>query len=291
MITLDHLTMRFGRQKAVSDVSLGIQAGESVALWGTNGAGKSTILRCVMGLLRYSGSIQIAGFDARRDGKGTRQLIGYVPQELGFYDDLRVHAAVKYFGTLKGVSNRSADATLDRVGLLGHGGKRIRELSGGMKQRLALALALINDPPILILDEVTASLDASGRRDFISLLSTVIQSGERRTLLFASHRLEEIQYLASRVVTLDAGAVKSDEAADTFVSRWQETLHLFMDLNSARRSIDVLKLGGVNARLNGRGILIPVTRGDRAAPLRLLAAHAIQYDDLELISSSDGGDR
>lgn len=289
MITLDHLTMRFGKQQAVSDVSLKIEAGESVALWGTNGAGKSTILRCVMGLLRFNGSIKIAGFDVARRGKQARQLIGYVPQELGFYDDLRVAAAVKHFGTLKGVGARGVDATLDLVGLLGHGGKRIRELSGGMKQRLALALALINDPPVLILDEVTASLDACGRGEFVSLLSHVFNGG-KQTILFASHRVEEIQNLASRVVTLDAGKIVRDEPAPQFVSSVGETLHLFMDLPTAHRSIAVLKSSGVDACLNGRGILVPVTRGERAMPLRVLAENQIRYDDLELLSTRlEGG--
>lgn len=289
MICIDHLTMKFGKQRAVSDVSFAIEAGESVALWGTNGAGKSTILRCVMGLLRFGGSIRIAGLDALRQGKQARRLIGYVPQELGFYDDLRVAAAVRYFGTLKAASERDVDATLDRVGLLGHGSKRIRELSGGMKQRLALALATINRPPILLLDEMTASLDACGRSEFVSLLSNVFQDG-KQTILFASHRVEEIQTLASRVVTLDAGKIVRDEAADLFVAGRGETLHLFMDLLTARRSIEVLKSNGVDARMNGRGILVPVTRGGRALPLRLLADHQIRFDDLELLNAAHEGE-
>ncbi len=289
MINISHLTMRFGKQLAVSDVSLRIEAGESVALWGSNGAGKSTVLRCVMGLLRASGTIEIAGVDIQRDGKRARQLIGYVPQELGFYDDLRVQAAVRYFGTLKGVGRLAVDQTLDRVGLIGHGAKRIRELSGGMKQRLALALALINDPPVLVLDEVTASLDACGRSEFISLLSTVLKTGAQRTMLFASHRVEEIQCLANRVITLDKGKIVANEASAQLGSRWRETMHLFMDEVTARRSIEILKSGGVDARLNGRGILVPVTRGDRAVPLLLLAQHSLRFSDIELLSSNGEG--
>lgn len=292
MIKIDHLTMRFGKQAAVSDLCLNIEPGESVALWGTNGAGKSTVLRCVMGLLRYRGSVEIAGLDVRREGKRARQHIGYVPQELGFYDDLRVGAAVRYFGTLKGISPRDVDATLDRVGLLGHDKKRIRELSGGMKQRLALGLALINDPPILVLDEVTASLDACGRDEFISLLSTIFKSGAKRTMLFASHRPDEIQHLSGRVVTLNAGVVKSDESASAFAGKFRETMHLFMDSVTAHRSVQVLRSSGVDARLNGRGILVPVTPGDRAAPLEVLSKHSLRYHDLELLSShTDGGEQ
>src|SRR5690606_12426351 len=103
--------------------------------------------------------------------KHARRLIGYVPQELGFYDDLGVAEAVGYFARLKGVRLDSPSEPLERVGLAGHERKRVRELSGGMKQRLALAIALLGDPPILVLDEVTASLDACGRQEFVGLLA------------------------------------------------------------------------------------------------------------------------
>ncbi len=289
MINISHLTMRFGRQAAVSDVSLDVRPGESIALWGTNGAGKSTVLRCVMGLLRFGGSIRIAGLDVQKQGKQARQNIGYVPQELGFYDDLRVAAAIKYFGTLKGAGAKLVDTTLDRVGLLGHGKKRIRELSGGMKQRLALALALINDPQILILDEVTASLDACGRGEFVSLLSNVLKGG-RQTMLFASHRVEEIRQLATRVISLEAGQIRSDQPANEFVGVGAETLHVFMDRAAAQRSVELLRSRGVAAELNGRGILVRVTRGERAIPLHVLAQNSIPYVDLEIHSAPvEGG--
>jgi ABC-type multidrug transport system ATPase subunit len=209
MIEIRNLVQRFGRTVAVNDVSLNVAAGQAVALWGANGAGKSTLIRCILGLYRYSGSIRVDGVDVRRDGKTARRLIGYVPQELGFYDDLRVYEAIRYFGRLKGQRGDDIDSVLDQVGLRGHGGKRIRELSGGMKQRLALAIALLGDPPVLILDEVTASLDAGGRDHFVGVLRDLLISG-RRAVLFASHRPEEIQALASRVVALDAGKVVSD---------------------------------------------------------------------------------
>ena len=108
-------------------------------------------------------------------------------------------------------------------------------------------------------------------------------------MFFASHRVEEIQNLATRVVTLQAGRILRDDAADVFVAKWGETLHLFMDLPTARRSLQVLESNGVSARLNGRGILIPVTRGERALPLRVLAQNQINYDDLELLVSSPQG--
>ncbi|MFT3788360.1 MAG: ABC transporter ATP-binding protein [Tepidisphaeraceae bacterium] len=215
MIQLHHVIKKFGRQRAVDDVSLHIRPGESIALWGTNGAGKSTLLRCMLGLYRYRGSIVIDGIDARRHGKRARQLVGYVPQEISFYDDLRVAEALRYFGTLKGVTGIDIDAALDRVGLLGTDRKRVRELSGGMKQRLALALALQSEPRVLLLDEVTASLDIAGRGELIQLLSTL--GGGETTFVFASHRVEEIELLATRVVSLEHGRVTNDQPTASFL--------------------------------------------------------------------------
>lgn len=208
MIRIDHLVKRFGRSYAVQDVSLTLARGDSVALWGANGAGKTTVIRCVLGLLPYEGTIEIAGLDLRRHGKAARRLIGYVPQELGFYDDLRVHEAIRFFARLKGVTIPGIDEVLGPVSLGGHERKRIRDLSGGMKQRLALAIALLGEPPILILDEVTASLDACGRDEFVALLGALAGSG--RTLLFASHRSEEIATLAKRVITMEGGRIARD---------------------------------------------------------------------------------
>lgn len=205
MIAIDGLVKRFGRVPAVDGVTLHIPAGDSVALWGPNGAGKSTIIRCVLGLFHFEGTISVNGFDVARDGKTARRHVGYVPQEIGFYDELRVGEALRFFAQLKAVPLASPDAVLSRVGLPAQGRKRIRELSGGMKQRLALAVALLGDPPVLLLDEVTASLDAFGREEFVALLERL--SGDGRTMLFASHRVDEVASLAHRVVSLEEGRV------------------------------------------------------------------------------------
>ncbi len=284
MIRLDSLTMQFGAAKAVDAVLLDIPAGDSVALWGVNGAGKTTLIRCVLGLLRYSGRISIAGHDARRQGKAARALIGYVPQELGFYDDLRVGEAIAFFARLKGVAVRSINTELERVGLPGQTRKRIRELSGGMKQRLALAIALLGDPPILILDEVTASLDACGRSEFVALLSRL--SGTGRTMLFASHRVEEVSTLAKRVVLLDRGRVTGDVPAARFAESLGHGAVLHLTIRAEAREPAMLHLRGAGfaPRLNGVGIIVPVPPDQKAAPFRLLSEARIAVEDFELIA-------
>jgi ABC-type multidrug transport system ATPase subunit len=288
MIRIDSLTRRFGRLTAVDDLSLMIPRGESVALWGANGAGKTTVIRCVLGLLRYRGRITIDGNDVRRRGKHARQLIGYVPQELGFYDDLRASEAIRFFGRLKGLRIRTTGEVLDRVGLSGSEHKRIRELSGGMKQRLALAIAMLGDPPVLILDEVTASLDACGREDFVALLSQL--SGSGRTMLFASHRVDEVTTLAHRVVMLERGRVVREVAASQFGTQLgtDTVLHLFIRPAACADAMRLLIDRGFPARLNGAGLLVPVATDQKAGPFRVLAEGRIPIDDFELLADGHG---
>lgn len=283
MIRMHHVTKRYGRAAAVDDLSLEIPEGQSIALWGANGAGKSTLIRCVLGLLRFRGEITVAGHDVRRSGKSARLMIGYVPQELGFYDELRTWEAVRYFGRLKGVSVDATEGALASVGLAGHEWKRIRELSGGMKQRLALAIALLGDPPVLVLDEVTASLDAVGRAELVGLLEGLAGSG--RTLLFASHRAEEVGALADRVAALSAGRLVGVMDAADFSSTigGEAALHLIIAPQVRHHALAALRDSGYDARLNGVGLIVPVSPERKAGPFRELARADIVVDDFELI--------
>lgn len=284
MISFSHVTRRFGKAVAVNDVTLDLQPGESVALWGTNGAGKTTLIRCALGLLRHQGDIRIGGLDTTREGKRTRRMIGYVPQELGFYDDLGVAEAISFFARLKGIAVTDAAPSLARVGLTGHERKRIRELSGGMKQRLALAIALLGEPPILVLDEVTASLDAVGREDFVGLLHDL--SGAGRTMLFASHRIEEVATLARRVAVLENGSLTRVSPVQEFVASQGRgsVLHLVVAPASRPSAMRSLQAGGFAPQLNGVGLLVPVTPTSKAAPFRVLAEARIAIDDFEIVS-------
>lgn len=290
MIIIENLTKRFGRATAVDHASLSVQAGESLALWGANGAGKTTLIRCALGLLDFKGTITIGGIDVRRRGKHARLLVGYVPQELGFYDDLGVAEAVGLFARLKGLGKVDPALSLARVGLARDGGKRIRELSGGMKQRLALAIALLGDPPVLVLDEVTASLDAVGRGEFVGLLKRL--SGEGRTMLFASHRLEEVANLAARVARLERGRIVSVDPCRDFILREGESLaqgvvlRLMLAPALRERALDSLQRSGFLPKLNGVGVLVPVSPEHKAAPFRVLAEASITIDDFELVTAA-----
>ncbi|MCP3913292.1 MAG: ABC transporter ATP-binding protein, partial [Actinomycetia bacterium] len=135
MITIENVVKHYGRTAVLDGVDIEIADGESVGLWGPNGAGKTTIMRCILGLVRYEGSIRVNGIDAKRRPKAVRRLIGTVPQELGFYDDLTIQETLQLTRRLRRAPVERLPVVIEQVGLEQHAAKRVRELSGGMKQR------------------------------------------------------------------------------------------------------------------------------------------------------------
>ena len=183
-----------------------------MALVGANGAGKTTVLRCLLGLVRYTGSIAVGGVDLARDPVGVKRQLGYMPQVPAFCED-SARGALTFVAKLRGVSSDEIPALLARVGLSEHARRPVRAFSAGMKQRLSLAAALLGDPPVLVLDEPTASLDVEGQDELVQLLGELVRGG--RTLLLSSHRAEEIETLACRVVTLHEGRVKESRSIES----------------------------------------------------------------------------
>lgn len=219
---------------AVDNLSFELAAGQSLALWGVNGAGKTTVLKCLLGLLRCDGELRLNGFDLRRDGRTARRHFGYVPQELAFHNDLTVQESCRFYAQLKDVPLDRIPTVLAQVGLNGQERKAVGALSGGMKQRLALALALLADPQVLLLDEPTSNLDADTRTEFLDLLAQLRADG--KTLLFTSHHLEEVERLAQRVLILQDGKVVADGEPLELLSmldpkRKQSGLHVKMVTN------------------------------------------------------------
>ncbi len=211
MIEITQMTKKFGRFVALQDVTLRINAGEAVALWGPNGAGKSTLIRCLLGLLPFRGGAEVAGLNVRKNGKAARRLIGYLPQEPALFDDLRLAEVAVLFARLKRASTADAKQMLRDIGLASHMRKRVRQLSGGMKQRLSLGLALLTNPPVIVLDEPTSNLDADGRRELLDDIARLRDAG--KTILLVSHRGEEVHEIADRIVTLESGRIVRTETS------------------------------------------------------------------------------
>jgi ABC-2 type transport system ATP-binding protein/nitrous oxidase accessory protein len=212
MIHVENLTKRFGRVTALEDVRLEVARGETLLLLGANGAGKSTLLRCLLGILPYEGTIRIDGLDPLANGREVRRRIGYMPQSGGLYDDLTVRETLRFFSELRGASYESARELLEEVRLGAALDARVGDLSGGMGQKLAFALALLGGPKVLLLDEPTASLDAESRERLLSKL--VALQAEGRTILLSTHSQRVPLAMASRAVSVEEGRVVavSDES-------------------------------------------------------------------------------
>jgi nitrous oxidase accessory protein len=282
MISVTNLTKKFGHFTAVDNLSFEVAPGEAIALWGANGAGKTTVIRSLLGLLSASGELRVNNFDAQKEGKKARAAIGYVPQELAFYDDMSARDTLLFYAQLKRVPAARVDSALAEVGLAAHGAKPVAALSGGMKQRLALACALLANPPILVLDEPTSNLDTTARDEFIKLL--LQQKAQGKTLLFSSHRLEEVEALASRVLVLDSGKLILTCLPSELAGRLglRLTLKLIMPETVRDNALNLLHAAGFTASRNGIGLRVDVLPTAKLAPVQALLAKNIEVNNFEL---------
>jgi ABC-type multidrug transport system ATPase subunit/ABC-type transport system involved in multi-copper enzyme maturation permease subunit len=207
MITISHLSKRYGRRKALDDVSFTVRPGEVTLLLGANGAGKSTLLRCLLGITGYDGEIQVAGCDPLRHGPAVRSMIGYMPQSGGLHLDLTVAETARLYAGIRRAPVERADALLVEAGLADHRETRVGELSGGMRQRLGFALALLPDPSILVLDEPSSSLDAASRQWLARRLREVAAEG--RTVILSTHAGQELIEAGDQHIVLEDGRITS----------------------------------------------------------------------------------
>lgn len=205
-ITMENLTKRYAQKSAVQGLSLTL--GEGVyGLLGANGAGKTTLMRMLCGILEPTeGRVLCGGMDIRALGEEYRALLGYLPQDFGYYPDFTAREFLLYIASLKGLDKRQAagraDELLQEVGLADAAKKKIRIYSGGMKQRLGIAQAMLNDPQLLILDEPTAGLDPKERVRFRNLIADYARG---RTVLLSTHIVSDVEYIADEILLLKQG--------------------------------------------------------------------------------------
>ena len=190
-IQVRNLTKKFKDFAAVKDVSFNIEAGETFALLGPNGSGKTTTLKCMVGLsLPTSGNISIEGFDILRNGREAKRLMSFLPQRVGFSDQLTGREVLEFYCRLRRIPTRRIDETMNTPNFQFNGffDKSVSQFSGGMMQRLGLAVACLPEAPVLVLDEPTVSLDPNGAIQFREFLASLKREG--KTIVFSSHTLE-----------------------------------------------------------------------------------------------------
>ncbi|OUP08003.1 ABC transporter ATP-binding protein [Collinsella sp. An2] len=207
-LTLDRLTKKFGPKIAVDRVTTTLSPGV-YGLLGANGAGKTTLMRMVCGVLRpTSGEVRFDGSPISHLGDGYRARLGYLPQDFGYYPEFTALDFMEYMAALKGLGRRDARnrslELLERVGLGGEERRRIRTFSGGMRQRLGIAQAVLNDPEVLVFDEPTAGLDPKERVRFRNLISGFSQD---KIVLLSTHIVSDVEHIADEILVMRAGSI------------------------------------------------------------------------------------
>ncbi|MDP2886437.1 MAG: ABC transporter ATP-binding protein [Ignavibacteria bacterium] len=221
MVQVEHFTKRFGRFTATDDVSFEVNEGEVFALLGPNGSGKTTTMKAIVGLnIPTEGRILVRGIDVNMQPKVARSFVSYLPQRVVFPENLTAREVMRFYGRVRRLPTSVADEMLAKARFNGFSDKLVSEFSGGMVQRLGLAVASMPNAPCLLLDEPTANLDPQGVKRFREFVLEQKQKGT--TVIFSTHLLAEAEQLADRVGIFVGGKIVALESIDnlqrTFLS-------------------------------------------------------------------------
>ena len=207
-VSIDGLTKEYGSVRAVDGLCLAIPEAEVFGLLGPNGSGKTTTINCLTGILKPTrGTIRVLGFDVQTQGPEARELMGVSPQETAIYPYLTGEENIRLFGELYSVPRKTLDARVDyvleKVGLLDESKRRVSKCSGGMKRRVSIAMALVTDPRVVLLDEPTVGMDPQARRAVWDFILELRDAG--KTVILTTHYMEEADELCDEVGVIDHG--------------------------------------------------------------------------------------
>jgi ABC-2 type transport system ATP-binding protein len=240
MLRLNNLSKSFGPIHAVDHLTLEIRDGEVFGLLGPNGAGKTTTVNMAIGLLSPdSGTVELEGAGSPTD-PAVRSKIGVAPQALAIYEDLTGEENVRFFGRLQGLKGHGLTErtawVLDFVGLTERAKHRVKTYSGGMKRRLNLAIALVHDPPVLLLDEPTVGVDPQSRNAVFERIQTMRREG--RTIVYTTHYMEEAQRLCDRVGIMDRGKLLALGNVEGLIKEHGGNSIVYFDRGKGEESIE-----------------------------------------------------
>lgn len=290
MIEIIGISKNYGDIRALDSISFTIKEGEILGLVGPNGSGKSTLLRILAGILRpSSGKILIEGRElSERDWVSFKRRIGYMPERISFYDNLSGWEVLRLFARIKGVRFESIPDLLKGIVSEDFLRRRVGGYSKGMRQRLNLAQALVNDPDILILDEPTSGLDPVGTKDFYEALQAVREK-KRLTVLLSSHILAEIEERVDRVAILKNGILKAIGSLPDLYTNLNLPFKLSILPALSRNGTveEVLKREGIKEIVKKDGyIFATVERSEKMRVLSALMEKRDSFVDLNVIEPS-----
>ena len=249
-ICVKDLTRDYGDSKGVFDVSFSVEHGEAFGFLGPNGAGKTTLIRHLMGFLKpQSGSCEIEGFDCWKDCAQLQRYIGYVPGEISFFDDMSGTELIKFLKQYRGIeTNNRIKELIQRFEF--DPDIKINKMSKGTKQKLAIIVALMHDPQVLILDEPTSGLDPLMQNRFIELILQEKKHG--KTIFLSSHMFEEVERICDRIGMIRQGHLITVDSVDVLRKRYRRTYTVALE-NEAAASDFARDFDGVQ---NGNSVVV-----------------------------------
>ncbi|HET7754535.1 MAG TPA: ABC transporter ATP-binding protein [Anaeromyxobacteraceae bacterium] len=280
MIRFESFTKRFGAHRAVQDLTLSIAAGEVVALLGPNGSGKSTSLKAAAGLVHPTSGRVLAGDPgASTQDPEVRRLLSFLPQRVGFPDALTGQEVVDFFRRLRGATEASARDLLRAASLNGAANRAVGGYSGGMIQRLGLAVAALPDARAFLLDEPTSSLDTAGIEVFYALVERWRREG--RAVLFSSHQLGDVERLADRIAILVEGRLVADLGPRELAERLAARGLMRVRVSACPAGLlEALAPIAPDARWSGEEIVVPAPPASRAAAIEVIREAGVEIRGL-----------
>lgn len=280
-LKLCNLTKTFGPVKALTDVSLTVAPGERVALLGHNGAGKSTMMKIILGLIPHDrGEVVVAG--AAPGTPAARTATAYLPENVAFHPALTGREQIAHYLRLRGEPAAKAADLLDRVGLAHAADRRIGTYSKGMRQRVGLAQALIGHPRLLVLDEPTSGLDPVSRRDFYALLDGLAAEGA--AILLSSHALTEVEARTDRILILSRGVMVAEGTLSDL--RRKADLPVAIHVTAQPGALPALAEALPGARVNGVALHFACAQDAKLPTLARIAAQSDRIADIDVVPPS-----
>ncbi len=285
-IEVSHLKKVYGDLIAVNDISFQVRKGEIFAFLGPNGAGKTTTVEIIESIREpTAGAVTLLGIEIKTGFNKIKERISILPQEFHSFERFTVRETLEYFSHLY-QKRADIDAIIDAMNLESHEKMLYRNLSGGLKQRVGVALSLINDPDIVFLDEPTTGLDPKARREVWQVIANLRAQG--KTVFLTTHYMEEAEFLADHIAIIHKGRIIAEGSLDELITKHGHGSVLRIQGCSSPDAIEILKEQGYEARSEGNGNLaVTITYKDRVLDVLSTLRHAaVEYESIEIRRSN-----
>jgi len=237
-IIVENITKTYGSQKALDSISFSIDAGEIVGFLGPNGAGKSTMMKIITAYITQTeGVVCVNGHNVASEPMLVKQSVGYLPEHNPLYLEMYVREYIQFNASIHNISKNRIDKVIEQIGLLPEAHKKIGQLSKGYRQRVGLAVALLHDPEVLILDEPTTGLDPN---QLIEIRSLIKEIGKTKTVLFSTHIMQEVEAVCDRVIIINKGKIVTDKKLNELKNNEDQIVEVEFDLRIEEQLLNQL---------------------------------------------------